>query len=80
MWEYEVLFINNLAECDICLLKMKLKVSGCFCILQGVWYYVRIKSFCSMVKKYGLFVYEELFNVWWGELFFCSYVVVGNFI
>lgn len=56
----QVPFTNNIAERDIRPLKTKLKVSGSFRTVKGAQVYLKIKGFCSTVRKHELCVYDQL--------------------
>ena len=60
MYEFEVPFDNNLAERNLRMLKVKLKISGCFRSLKGAQYFMRIRSFIVTARMQGLTAFQAL--------------------
>jgi len=58
--DIDVPFTNNLAEQDIRMIKIRLKISGCFRTLQGAKQFARIRSFLSTVRKQGCNILQEI--------------------
>ncbi|MCP3661230.1 MAG: IS66 family transposase [Gammaproteobacteria bacterium] len=60
-------FTNNLAEQDIRMLKIRLKISGCFRTIQGAKQFARIRSYLSTVRKQGRNILKSITDAIIGE-------------
>jgi len=58
--ELDLPFTNNEAERAFRMLKVRLKISGCFRTLEGARRHARIRSYISTLRKHGLPVLEYL--------------------
>ena len=67
--EFEVPFTNNDGERPLRMIKVRLKVSGCFRTLAGASRHARIASYISTLRKHGLPVFDYLLKALHGRPF-----------
>ena len=58
--DFEVPFTNNQAEQDLRMMKLRMKISGCFRTVQGARDFATLRSVLSTVRKQGLNAIEAL--------------------
>ena len=63
MYDFNVPFTNNLAERDLRMTKVKLKISWCFRSKTGSEHYCRIKSYISTIKKQGMDIFSSISSI-----------------
>jgi transposase len=60
LWAWELPFTNNESERDFRMMKVRVKISGCFRTLAGARRHARIRSYIATLRKHGLPVLEYL--------------------
>ena len=60
LWDLDLPFTNNEAERAFRMMKVRVKISGCFRTLAGARRHARIRSYISTLRKHGLPVLEYL--------------------
>jgi len=65
----DVPFTNNLAEQDIRMIKVRLKISGCFRTVQGAEHFARIRSYLSTARKQGRNILDSITSAIQGNPF-----------
>jgi len=58
--DFDVPFTNNLAEQDLRMMKVKMKISGGFRTLEGAFEFARLRSIISSARKHGLNILQTL--------------------
>jgi len=58
--DLNVPFTNNLAEQDIRMIKIRLKISGCFRTVKGAEHFARIRSYLSTARKQGRNILDSI--------------------
>jgi transposase len=60
LWNLDLPFTNNEAERAFRMMKVRMKISGCFRTFEGACRHARIRSYISTLRKHGLPVLEYL--------------------
>jgi transposase len=67
--DINVPFTNNLAEQDIRMIKVRLKISGCFRTVKGAEHFARIRSYFSTARKQGRNILDSITDAIKGKPF-----------
>ncbi len=67
--DINVPFTNNLAEQDIRMIKVRLKISGCFRTVHGAEHFARIRSYLSTARKQKRNILDSITSVIKGDPF-----------
>jgi len=67
--DFELPFTNNEGERPLRMIKVRLKISGCFRTFAGACRHARIASYISTLRKHGLPVFEHLLQALHGQPF-----------
>ena len=58
--DFDAPFTNNLAEQDLRMMKVKMKISGSFRTLEGAQIFARLRSVVSTARKHGFNILQIL--------------------
>ena len=64
--DLNVPFTNNLGEQDIRMIKVRMKVSGCFRTIEGARQFARIRGYLSSARKNGINLLDAMTQVFQG--------------
>ena len=70
--DLNVPFTNNLGEQDIRMIKVRMKVSGCFRTIEGARQFARIRGYLSSARKNGINLLDAMTQVFQGTPFIPS--------
>jgi transposase len=66
-YDFKVPFDNNFSERDLRMMKVKLKISGCFRSLNGAKYFARVRSYISTARKQGINAFDAIRSLFTNE-------------
>lgn len=69
MYDFSVAFTNNLAERDLRMSKVKMKISGCFRSMTAAHVYCRVRSYISTAAKQGENIFQAITSAFNGRPF-----------
>ncbi len=68
--DFKVEFDNNQAERDLRIIKVKIKVSGCFRSENGIRDFPAVMSYVGTAKKHNKNAFQAILNVFKGNVFY----------
>jgi transposase len=66
-YDFKVPFDNNFSERDLRMMKVKLKISGCFRSLNGAKYFARVRSYISTARQQGINAFDAIRSLFTNE-------------
>jgi transposase len=61
--DFKVPFDNNFSERDLRMMKVKLKISGCFRSLSATQFFARIRGYIGSARKQGISVFDAIYSL-----------------